>query len=557
MTRISSLPRRDWADGAEEIADRLTDQLRTPYGAMSLRPIQAVSLLEAAERRGLFCNAGVGLGKTIVSFLLPTILGARRPLLLLPAQRKRPTEDTFRDLAKHWPAPAYYRIESYSMLGTAKNADVLTAYAPDLIVADEAQALKHLHKSAGARRVRRYFESFPETLFCALSATLTEGSILDYWHLIDWALKQGSPLPRERALAEVWAAALDDAPTERLDDLTALQADLGKVATIREAREAFRDRLLSTPGVIVSTEGFRDTALTFTPIVLAPPAELAGPFEDLRSVWIAPDGWPMADARFEVWACARQLSRGFFYRHDPWPPDDWFEARRVWCKAVRTVIENSESFDSEHQIALACEAQELGDDLIEDYLDWREIEPTFEINKVATWISEFALVAAIEWGRRQNAPAIIWTEHEAFSTELCRRTGWPYYGAEGLNAATGEHIEASRSGCVIASIKACGEGTNLQHHFARNLITSPMTTSRLWEQVPGRTHRSGQREPVTVDYFVTSREDLNAVAKAIARAGFAQTTMRTPQKILDWGLDLPQTYPDPDHPIWSQTQGEK
>ncbi len=95
--RIASLPARMWdMQAANDMTTWLTSQLRTADAAgrpmhvpsglpHTLRALQALMLADAYQIKGLFAPVGVGEGKTLTSFLLPTVLNAVRPLLLQPA----------------------------------------------------------------------------------------------------------------------------------------------------------------------------------------------------------------------------------------------------------------------------------------------------------------------------------------------------------------------------------------------------------------------------------------------------------------------------------------
>src|SRR5262245_46563659 len=87
LRRVLELPRRSWSDsGAKDLAERLTALLKTSGGTMTLRPVQAIALYEAYRCHGAFLPIRVGGGKTLISLLLPHVLEASRPLLLLPAK---------------------------------------------------------------------------------------------------------------------------------------------------------------------------------------------------------------------------------------------------------------------------------------------------------------------------------------------------------------------------------------------------------------------------------------------------------------------------------------
>lgn len=570
MTRISELPRRDWTEGADEIADQMTDALRTPQGTMRLRPIQGVTLYEALTRPndatfvtgglggGVYVQARVGGGKTIISALLPTVFRVKRAMVLVPAALVKKTELEFLQLRKHWEMIPHIRVVSYSILGQEQHANLLEGFMPELLVDDEAQKLKGIDTSAVARRVARYLHKYPQTITCNLSGSPTKQSLLDYCHLVVWSLGHGAPVPLDRGTQEAWAGALDASPSIRQEpDILAPDLGPGVHGGLESAQRAYRDRFASTPGVIVSVDAYEGSELAFTGIPIEPPKETDQAFEQLRHLWVAPDGWPMADARFEVWATARQLALGFYYRHSPWPPDDWFKARRSWCSYVRDVIEQSDSFDSELQVRNAVARGDFGEAASQILETWTRLQPTFQINKVPTWLSDRVVTRAQKWGKER--PGIVWTEHRAFAAELAKRTGWAYYGEQGLDQENRMIEHADGKSTVIASVKANGVGRNLQQ-FNRNLITSIKPDSRELEQMCGRTHRDGQLSArVEVDYFVACHEHADAVGRAVREAQYVVNSTGQRQKIIDSNLELPLGFSgDGSHPAWGVTkQGAK
>lgn len=535
----------------------MTKAFRTPYGTMRLRAVQAVALYEAYELGGLFANIRVGGGKTILSGLLPVVFEAKRPLLLVPANLIPKTEREFEDLRRHWQIPKTIRIESYTKLGLLQYADLLWDYAPDAIIADEGQKLKHVRASACARRVARYLAERPECRFAVMSGTLTKGSILDYAHILDWALRDNAPIPRTREQQNEWSSCLDPKVERRGDFKKVLgpHLDIPANCGIKEARTAYRDRLIASPGVIVSTDAFADASLKIAPRVIDPPESLSEAFANLRTLWVAPDGWTLADARFEVWAVARQLALGFYYRHDPRPPDDWFEARKNWCKFVRYVLGQSEAFDSALQVYEACERGALNS--ARSFENWRDIRDTFKPNTVPVWLSDHAIEACIRWGLAESAGGIVWCEHTAFARRLQRYTDWPYYAGRGVDAESGDYIERAKAGqIVIASVAANSAGRNLQRLWHRNYIVSPPNSGLQWEQLLGRTHREGQRASlVTAEYGVGCYENLTCIENAIAEARFTEETNGQPQKLLAADLTLPDPPGNSVCPwAWEKTQ---
>jgi hypothetical protein len=104
---------------------------------MTLRPVQALALRDIGVQGGGFLPVGVGEGKTLISLLAPYLLGARKPMMLLPAGLIEKTERERAVLAKHWLIPTNIRLYSYDLLGREQAAAELEEYAPDAITCDE------------------------------------------------------------------------------------------------------------------------------------------------------------------------------------------------------------------------------------------------------------------------------------------------------------------------------------------------------------------------------------------------------------------------------------
>jgi hypothetical protein len=525
----------------DETVDLVTAWLRTAQGTMTLRPIQARALLEAALYQGLFCSARVGAGKTIISGLLPTVWRAKRPLLIVPANLVKKTKRELKALRLHWQIP-HVRIESYSKLGHKAHARLLWDYAPDGLIFDEAHKLKRVRTAACARRVARFIHEFPQVPVATLTGTPMRASVWDFWHLLLWALRDRAPVPADESIMREWSACLDD-EDQRVKagrtggwttaDYSILEPWLGRVSNQTQAREAFAARLTWTPGVVISTEGYRGVGLSIAPIHLEPPAALEEIWLALRKTWTMPDDWLLPDKQIGVWNAAQELALGFYNRHDPRPPEDWMQARRAWCGFCRRVLEGSDEYDTETQVRDAC----LRGDLPRFAWDeWAKIKGEFIPETKPVWLSDHAVKAAAQWGK---GGGIIWSRRTAFARALAELTGWPYYGREGRNDA-GVHVEQATEPTIIVSEQSSTEGRNLQIGcgpdglgYCRNLFCSPPKASLDWEQRVGRTHRDLQTRDVTVDYLVGCLENWVALQCAIGY-GSATTGLLTQETKFDF-----------------------
>lgn len=543
MNRIRALASRDWTENASLCADQLTAILRQPTGTMRLREIQAVALLELYRAGGAFLHIRTGGGKTLITGLAPTVLGAKRPLLIMPAKLIAKTCEEFAEYRKHFLIPHNIKIISYETLGREEHADFLERYQPDWIGADEAHKLKNVKTAACAIRVVRYMVQHPNTVFCSLSGSLAKGSILDYAHLLVLGLKSGAPVPIDQYALEEWAACLDADSDET--NFAPLIPALGEINSLSEARQKFQTRLASTPGVIISRDSFNDVPLQIAVHSFAPSPGIAPHLANLYKYFVAPDGWEFADSRFEVYSKAREMALDFCYVYDPRPPDDWFAARRGYCYIVRKVIEDGTlrnekglPCDTELQVRKACEARALPKYALDAYDTWTSIKDTFKPNSLALWYDYAVAKRCIDWAQRHPAGSLIWVEHTAFGELLETVTGWSYY-RNGGKSRQGVYIEnADPRVPAIISVDSNLEGRNLQYFerwgrgFDRNLVPAGFENNPMSEQLISRTHRDGQRFPVTVELFEIVKENASSLDKALDQARFTQEHLGQEQKLL-------------------------
>lgn len=563
--RIMALPRRPPGAG-EEIAAQLSDALRTPWGKMSLRPLQGLALSELFSYRGLFAPLRVGGGKTLISYLAPAIMEASRPLLLVPAKLKRKTKDEFRHLSKDWmgPDPERYRIESYELLGRPQAGNqldkqgqvtrpgYLEKWRPDLIVMDECHAVKN-KKAAVTKRLRRYLRANPGIPVVAMSGTVTRKSLKDYAHIIEWCLGNNSPLPIKHHDLEAWASALDQKiiglRTKPGALLQLLDPELRKTLVPRSeielnaVRLAFRDRLVQTPGVVATQGGELGIELAISDWQ----AETHDPvledhFTTLRTLGQLPDEQPIAD-QLEMARHAKTLGLGFFYRWAVRPPDEWIDARREWASWCRELLKHNRRIDSEGQVVQAVLQGSYNDE--GRYAAWIEQrdaerqrtgfrEPPTE----AVWLSDESLNACAKWMETHNG--IVWVEQVQFGVELSKRTGVPYYQRQGMSS-DGRYIEQHPHGTpMIASIASNATGRNLQFGWCENLITCSPSSGLTWEQLLGRTHRDLQAAPrVTAHVLVSCAESVAAFEEACRDAHYRQATTGQADKLTYGVLDMP------------------
>jgi hypothetical protein len=537
LSRIIAIPRRHWeSENINELTARLTKYLKAPGGEMTLRHIQAVALKECYEQKGLFGPIPVGFGKSLVTFLAPILCEAKRPLLLIPAKLKYKTEREMEKYGLHFKMPSEFKIMSYEMLSRDKGQAELLSYKPDMVLSDECHRLKNL-KAACTKRIGRWMKDNPDCIFLGVSGTITRKSIMDYAHLLRWALKDNAPIPSGWRETKEWSLALDE--NLAFDWERLLPGALMLLGTKEEqdayhfsaksrlqlGREVYAKRLTETPGVVSVQGSFEGASLSITHSLFKQPAAVKERFKTLRETWQTPDGVDIMEAPV-FWAYARQFSCGFYYKWTSKPPKEWLIARKAWAQFVRkAIVNNRRGLDTEFQIAQAVVRGEYD---APEYLIWKDIKDTFKPQTEAVWISDDFLNYCAEWGQKNTG--IIWTEHVAFGEKLSEISGIPYYGQQGLNAKK-EAIEDAK-GTIIASIQSNGEGRNLQQ-WSNNLITSCPPSAATVEQLLGRTHRHGQEaDEVCFAIMMKCVEDHEGFLKCMEQAKYVENSTQQKQKIL-------------------------
>jgi hypothetical protein len=539
--RVASVPRRTWSEEQlAEAVDALTWGFKMPHGTQTLRPIQASALAELHDFGGLFGPIQVGWGKTLISYLAPVLVGAQRPLLVIPAKLRQKTEYEFAELSKHWVKHPDYAVESYERISRATGAEILAERKPDLFVFDEVHRIKN-RGAAVTRKITQYMEDNPDTKVVAMSGTIIKRSLLDFSHILRWCLPtELYPLPLSELELEAWAAAVDEIKQHEkrmrggIGALALLHPEVGSrfEITRKDAREAVRMRLHQTPGVIASQGSDVDASLNIELVKVGGyNSRTERLVADLKA-GVKPNGEPVTDNDLASrWRITRTLTSGFWYKWDPEPPAEWMEARSAWKKFARSVLlSHQPGLESEALVARAASLGKLGDRGQRIYLAWREIKDTYKVNTVPVW-EDMALVNAIEKWVNQNT-GIVWVNDVPLGQKLQER-GLRYYHRMGLDSKGNfiDHARGTKKGdCIVASIDSNCEGRNLQH-WNNNLITSPMPTGSTWNQLLGRTHRPGQEEDeVWATVMVCSAVERECWEQAL-RDNAAQTSLDGDKKL--------------------------
>ena len=520
-----------------------------------LRPIQGWYLTEAANNVGVLGAIAVGGGKTGIDILTPMVVeGCDLAVLLIPSNLKGQLLNDYRIWRQHFKVPNLrggpggpyvtgrpkLEIFPYSHLSQPKNSVWLKARAketPNLILlGDEVQAVKDVN-SVRTYRFLNLFDEFPSTrLFCH-SGSLISRSVLDATHLAALSLRDGSPAPIDKSVAEDWALALDPLVGNAASAAPSLKRLCAEGET---SRKAFHRRFVETRGVVATEDAGLSTKLEFR--VRTPPKIPFAVEEALEDARLGkrPDGEELDDA-YEISACCKQVSAGF-YLYWAFPrgePEelilDWFAKRKAWGKELRQRLERRGEFmDSPALLVEAAERYHLGTDAGDaptwrsvHWPAWAEIAGKVKPVTKVKWISDWLMKDAVEWGKQ--SPGIIWCLNDEPRQRIAQLGGFVQYG-EGKKAEI--EIQRERGDrTIVASIRAHGTGRNLQFAYNRNLFVQ--LPSDGYEQYIGRTHRPGQpSDVVTVDWYQHTPEYVGSLEKGVEYAKFVRDTTGSAQKLL-------------------------
>jgi len=297
-------------------------------------------------------------------------------------------------------------------------------------------------------------------------------------------------------------------------------------------RDGFRRRLVETPGVVATSDNEIGVSLNVRKIRPAVPDKIKALMTETKRTWSI--GGEDFDSAVTLSRTLKQLSCGFYYRWK-WPegvPDQqWLDARSEWNRFVRETLKRSKpGLDAPLLVYRAAKADKID---APPFAAWyavkdRPVPPTETV-----WIDEYLVEAALVWARQKQAekrPAIIWYEHKGLGLRIAERSidqgdRFPHFGA-------GTDADESTAPVIICSVKAQGEGKNLQH-YRSNLMTTLPVSGKTFEQVAGRTHRNGQQaDEVEADWFAPTWELEKAMASLLEDAEYLQQTLGQRQKIL-------------------------
>lgn len=551
LERIAALPRRP-AKALPEYVDEMTARLRRPNGTMSLRPVQAWALAEA-ERVGAICGmVQVGGGKTGLSLLLFTILGARRGVYIVPPQLKpQLVEHDHPQWSRHFrvlnladgrffqpdmESEGLIHVVTYSELSSVKGADVLERIRPDVIVADEFHLLRNF-TAARTKRFRRYLRAALKSgdlrSLNPLSGTLGSRTVMDY-SILEQVLGEGAPFPHHYPVQAQWAEALDPG------DWRAPPGELVRLceSPLEDVRSAFRRRLTETPGIITSPPDTLGVGLEIHQVETKCPPAVEAELKSFRETWCINDD-EVVDA-LTFYRKARELACGLSLYWD-WTgvskdlKEEWLGRRSEHFRWMRNFLAERAAPGLDSPL-LVSRALDDGRVSTPTYEPWLEIKDQCDPETKARWVDQWLVDECAAWAEK---PGIIFYSHIEFGRTLAKRANLPIY--ESADQA-GDIIVESGKRAVVASVNAMGTGLNLQM-FHRILFACTPSSVITLEQAIGRAHRPGQlADTVFVHVFRHTPELRKALVTARRDAQFGFETKGTPNKLLDatWTFDPEQ-----------------
>ena len=575
LARILALPRRrpptyeEQAEYAIYMTNLLRRERKSTCQCQELRPnvrepcitklfpIQGWYLYEAMLQgrigRGVIGSITAGAGKTGCDILLPMVVeGTKRAVVLIPPGLRAQFRLDYEIWSQHFRVPNFagegfdfyaerpiLHMLAYSELSHPSFAVWLQSQTDlNLIIADEAHQIRN-RKATRTSRFMRFVQQNLNTKFCLHSGSLTTKSIDDYAHLSTIALREGSPLPMQPSAIMDWCGVLDADPP---GGYAAPAGALNKFCAPGESpREGFCRRLIQTRGVVTTEDARVSTHLIVAARNPNVPENVQRLLSDTRASGVRPDGEELLE-ELDIHMTLEQLASGFYYRwkYPRGEPealiDEWFAKRQAWNRELREkLIHRSDHMDSPG----LCE--EAGKRYLAGYQGplpvwkthnleaWLEIENKVYHETEAVWVDDFLVNDAVAWAKEK--PGILFYQHTAFGHRLSEHGKLPLFG-RGKEAEVGIMRETGDRS-IVASIKAHGEGRNLQFAFSRMLICHPPANGKAYEQVLARIHRYGQKAATAEVYvYQHAEENRDALAKGFRHAEYVHETSGKIERLL-------------------------
>lgn len=609
IQRICNLP----------IASPLTDEEIDAVNEMHVKPsaleagfrlerVQAEAIQAFVEEGSVFAPVEVGGGKTLISLRCTGIAfeeGLHRVVLFVPSQvyaqlvnhdiawcrRRVPLGCSFHLLGGKRPskrrAMAGGRrgcwVMPYSLLSVQDSYDLLEAIRPDLLIFDEAHALKN-RGSARTQRVMTYWRKYRPRVV-ALSGTMTSKSLKDYAHLLNMCLGPKAPIPVETQTVDEWASVLDsEQATEGFHAKSTATGPLRPLINwsnknfpqtplafdVAGFRRAFQNRLLTAPGVVSSPPGTLGTSIVIENLKALPPGEeLKKLTQQLNDMWVTPNGDELEHAML-VWKWKSEFTAGF-YNNLIWPEVPRLAERLdISAAAAESLLARSKEHHAAQQMyhkelrqwfrarphrpgmdtpmlvgaSMARNgAEQVGPALYDAWRAMKDLDFPERIQRdsIPVRVDDYKLMRALEWAERHPlGEGIIWYYHQEIGVwlaELMAQAGMPVVHCP-AGKASNEFLtsdgaaERCKGKFLVASVTAHGIGKNLQFMSDQLFVQLPPTEQQAQQSI-GRTHRKGQEaDEVTITTMVSNETDELALAALLNDAMYVFETMHSQRKLL-------------------------
>jgi len=547
-----------------------------------LLPTQAQSLLAYSEVGGAFLPLAVGGGKTLTSLLIANdayLAGKQKIMLIVPPALATQLCDT--DI-KHWRPLTIFNtpvhklhglskhkrqqlansgrkgvyIFTYSLLSSADAHEILAAVKPDLIILDEAHSVSK--RSARTRRFTQHLHEYhPQVV--ALSGTMTQKSLMDYFEIARAALGQNNFLPNSLVLTEAWSRLIDTTATSVSDFRSDEQSDAGPLKYVldwarRNAigeqfdnsvlgfRKAFKKRLTTTPGVVCSSGHDLPYSLYINNEPVENPEKYEGwerveeLVKQLDEKWLTPNGDEIEEAmhlfRWKYW-----IQGAGFYTELYWPEIDWMMERGIYSSEAeaKEVLELSQEYHEKHMdyfrelrawirdrghngmdtpMLIGKNMSDHGDANVGSTLynlwkDWHEsdFDGRIDRNKRAVRVCGFKIEKAVQYAKAlpKGEGCLIWYDNDEIGEWANERL--EEEGLDPLFCKAGEQYnrilndrERCKGRVIILTSNAHFQGKNLQFDRNQFYLQWPRSAARA-EQTIGRQHRHLQEYD---EVFVTT-----------------------------------------------------
>lgn len=613
--------------GEIEAMSRVVVRPEAYASGFRLRDVQAEAIFAIEQQEGAFGSIGVGWGKTLITGRAAASFyrkGYDKGILVVPTQ-------VYAQLTEHdleWIRsrihlhgvpfhlmggigprgrkglaqsnyPGCY-IMTYSLLSQPDSEEILNTINPSYVILDEAHSVSR--KSARTDRLWRYVREHGPRMV-ALSGTITRRSLIDYHHLIDACLREGSPLPRKKSRVVDWANILDAEATPTLAECELLRplvtwaqeaharGEAGAeefLLGVRGFRRSYHFRFEHTPGVITTGEHELGVSLVIENHKASTDHEGYTELETLRNAlhdeWVTPDGDEI-DCALNLYKWDFELSAGFYNRH-VWPeiPEimrlhnlDEREAKirlersqvylqevNKYHKLLRHWLEHNAAPGMDTPFLVGAEmtrngAANVGSIL---YNQWLLLRPEEEggmdfmgrIERIpeAVRVCPYKIEQAYLWAREKRH-GLVWYHHNAIGDWLYERLrDLESEGIEVVHGNAGKagdrRIRESKGKICVASISAHFQGKNLQtgagEHQNNWLVQCPRS-AMVFQQLIGRTHRMGQgADSLTVGTNLTNDfDELNYAAMLNDAVYVQQTTGERQKAVLAVYNPTPKIFP--------------